>query len=387
MGTTIVTSAPMGPSPMDHRDLLFRALEVKARHHAEVSRQLEDPTVQQDHRKVTSLAQALGRLTKVVKVRGEILEATKALAEARELVQGDDREMADLARSEIPLLEARLDTLWPVAEDLLLEEEDALGDHGVILEIRAGVGGDEAGIFAGDIFGMYQRFCAANRLKLELMDESPAEMGGYKEVVVEINGAGAYRLLRYESGVHRVQRVPKTETQGRIHTSTVSVAVLPKAQELDIKLDWDKDVREDKMRAGGPGGQKVNKTESAIRLTHLATGITVHMQDEKSQHKTRASARTILMARVFDHFQRQIDAERAAQRKGMIGSAERSEKIRTYNFPQNRVTDHRCKLDLFDIEDVMQGGIAPFHAKLAEAERSEKLMDLLKRLEAQDGRA
>ena len=387
MGTTIVTSAPMGPSPMDHRDLLFRALEVKARHHAEVSRQLEDPTVQQDHRKVTSLAQALGRLTKVVKVRGEILEATKALAEARELVQGDDREMADLARSEIPLLEARLDTLWPVAEDLLLEEEDALGDHGVILEIRAGVGGDEAGIFAGDIFGMYQRFCAANRLKLELMDESPAEMGGYKEVVVEINGAGAYRLLRYESGVHRVQRVPKTETQGRIHTSTVSVAVLPKAQELDIKLDWDKDVREDKMRAGGPGGQKVNKTESAIRLTHLATGITVHMQDEKSQHKNRASARTILMARVFDHFQRQIDAERAAQRKGMIGSAERSEKIRTYNFPQNRVTDHRCKLDLFDIEDVMQGGIAPFHAKLAEAERSEKLMDLLKRLEAQDGRA
>ena len=371
---------------MDHRDLLLRALDVKARHHAEVTRQLEDPAVQQDHRKVTALAQELGRLSKLVRVRSELTDATRALAETNELARGDDREMAELARAEVPAIEATLGALWKSAEDLLLEEEDQLGDHGVILEIRAGVGGDEAGIFAGDLFGMYQRFCAQHRLKVELMDESPAEMGGYKEVVVEINGPGAYRLLRYESGVHRVQRVPKTETQGRIHTSTVSVAVLPKAEELDVKIDWEKEVREDKMRAGGPGGQKVNKTESAIRLTHLATGITVHMQDEKSQHKNRARARTILSTRVFDHFQRQIDAERAAARKGMIGTADRSEKIRTYNYPQNRVTDHRCKVDLFDVEGVMQGEIAPFHEKLAEAERSEKLTEMLQRLEQQGAR-
>jgi peptide chain release factor 1 len=338
----------------------------------------------QDHRKVAVLSQELGRLGRVVRLRTEIVEATRALADARELAAGDDREMAELAAAEVPTIESKLSTLWPAAEDLLLEEDDPLGDHGVILEIRAGVGGDEAGIFAGDVFGMYQHFCGLHRLKLELMDENAAEMGGYKEVVAEINGAGAYRLLRYESGVHRVQRVPKTETQGRIHTSTVSVAVLPKAEELDVKIDWEKDVREDKMRAGGPGGQKVNKTESAIRLTHLATGITVHMQDEKSQHKNRARARTILMARVFDHFQRQIDAQRAAARRGMIGSAERSEKIRTYNYPQNRVTDHRIEFSVFDLEGVMQGELAPFHAKLAEAERGDKLRDLLKRLETEE---
>jgi peptide chain release factor 1 len=289
--------------------------------------------------------------------------------------------MAELAQTELPGLTRELGELWPKAEDLLLEDDDTLGDHGVILEIRAGEGGDEAGIFAGDLFGMYQRFCTLHRLKFEVLDESPGAMGGYKEVVAEINGAGAFRSLRYEGGVHRVQRVPKTEKQGRIQTSTASVAILPKAEEVDIRIDWEKDVREDTMRAGGPGGQKVNKTESAIRLTHLATGITVHMQDEKSQHKNRARARTILMSRVFDHFQSKADAERAAARRGMIGTAERSEKMRTYNFPQNRVTDHRVKLDVFDVEGVLQGGLAPFHEKLSQAERRERLEDLLRRLE------
>ena len=377
---------------MEHRDLLLRAMAAKARRHAEVQRQLEDPEVSQDHRRVAALSRELGRLSNVVQVARRILELTRSLAEAQELSGGDDPEMAELAASEIPATEAELEELWPRAEDLLLDEDDALGELDAILEIRAGVGGDEAGIFAGDVFGMYQHFCAGHRLRIEVLDEGAGEMGGFKEVVAEISGPGAYRLLRYESGVHRVQRVPKTETQGRIHTSTVSVAVLPKAEELDVKIDWDKEVREDKMRAGGPGGQKVNKTESAIRLTHLATGITVHMQDEKSQHKNRAKARTILLTRVFDHFQTQLDAERSATRRGMIGSAERSEKIRTYNFPQNRVTDHRVEFSVFDMEGVLGGRLEPFHEKLAEAERGEKLKDLLRRLESgedqrADGRA
>jgi len=369
---------------MDTRELLLRALEAKSRRHAEVSRKLEDPDVVQDHRKVTTLSRELGRLNAVLRTRDGILAARRALADANELAQGDDAEMAELANAEIPETEARLEALWSEAEDLLLEEDDSLGDHDAIVEIRAGVGGDEAGLFAGDVFVMLQNFCGLHRLKIEVLDENPGEMGGYKEVVAEVNGAGAYRLLRYEGGVHRVQRVPKTETQGRIHTSTASVAVLPKAGEVDVRIDWEKDVREDKMRAGGPGGQKVNKTESAIRLTHLATGISVHMQDEKSQHKNRARARTILAARLFDHFQRQADAERAAARRGMIGSAERSEKIRTYNYAQNRVTDHRVKVDVFDLEGVLEGKLAPFHESLWKAEREAKLRDLLERLEADE---
>lgn len=370
----------------DRRALLLRALDVKARRHAEVTRQLEDPSVVQDHRRVAVLGQELSRLAKLVVIRGRLLDLMKAAAEARELADGSDAEMAELARAELPGMEAEEAGLWHQAEDVLLEGEDELGDHDVILEIRAGEGGDEAGLFAGELFQMYAYLCAKNRLKIEVLDENAGEMGGYKEVVAEVNGAGAYRLLRYEGGVHRVQRVPKTEKQGRIHTSTASVAVLPKAEEIDIRIDWEKDVREDKMRAGGPGGQKVNKTESAIRLTHLATGLTVHMQDEKSQHKNRAKARMILSSRVFDHFQRQADAQRAAARRGMIGTGERSEKIRTYNYPQNRVTDHRVEFSLFDLESVLQGDIDPFRRKLAEAERDEKLRDVLKRLET-EGRA
>ncbi|MCE9634134.1 MAG: peptide chain release factor 1 [Planctomycetes bacterium] len=369
---------------MEHRDVLLRALAAKARRHAEIQRQIENPVVSQDHRKVSQLAQELGRLTPAAHLHTKIVGLRKSIADARELAAGSDAEMAELAASEIPGLDAELEPLWPKAADLLLDEEDKLGDHSVILEIRAGEGGDEAGIFAGDIFGMYQHFCASHRLKLEVLDENAGVMGGYKEIVAEINGTGAYRLLKFEGGVHRVQRVPKTEKQGRIQTSTASVAVLPKAEEIDIKIDWEKDVREDTMRAGGPGGQKVNKTESAIRLTHLATGLMVHMQDEKSQHKNRAKARMILMSRVFDHFQSKADAERAATRRDMIGTAERSEKIRTYNFPQNRVTDHRVRLDVFDIAGVMQGELGAFHQKLTEAERSAKLNELLDRLETQD---
>lgn len=373
---------------MDDRDtLILRALGAKARRHAEVSRLLEDPAVASDHRRASSLAQELGRLTPALRLHDRIVAARKALDDARELAQGDDDELRDLAGVEAAELERTISAQRREAEDLLLEGDDGLGDHGVILEIRAGVGGDEAGLFAGDLFEMYRHLCARHRLRVEVLDESPGEMGGYKEIVAEITGPGAYRLLRPEGGVHRVQRVPKTETQGRIHTSTASVAVLPVAEEVDVRIDWDKEVREDKMRAGGPGGQKVNKTESAIRLTHIETGLTVHMQDEKSQHKNRAKARTILAARLFDLLQGQADAERAAQRRGMIGNADRSTKIRTYNFPQQRITDHRIEFSVHNLDAVLHGELGVLHGKLAEAEREEKLRALLKRLEDEAGGA
>jgi peptide chain release factor 1 len=333
---------------MIDRDILLRALAANAARHAEIARELEDPEVVADHHRVRELSRALGQLSAFARLHAVVLETRAALDEARELVAGDDAELRELAQA----------------------------------EIRAGVGGDEAALFAGDLFGMYGHFCQAHRLKIEVLDQNAGEMGGYKELVAQVSGAGAYRLLKFESGGHRVQRVPKTESQGRIHTSAATVAVLPKAEEVDVHIDWDQDVREDKMRAGGPGGQKVNKTESAIRLTHLETGLTVHCQDEKSQHKNRARARSILAARVFDHFQRKAHAERAAQRKGMIGSGDRSQRIRTYNFPQNRVTDHRLGFSSHDLEGVLLGSLDEFHQRLRLAEREERLRELAKELEA-----
>jgi peptide chain release factor 1 len=368
---------------MIDRDILFRALAVKAHRHAEVGRMLEDPAIVVDHNKVRNLSRELGTLREFARVHGELAAARKGIADAKEMAAGGDPEMAELAQSEITSLEPKLEELWTDAERVLADT-DELGDRGVILEIRAGVGGDEAGIFAGDLFEMYTRYCATHKLKIEVLDQSAGDMGGFKEIVAEITGHEAYNLMRLEGGVHRVQRVPKTETQGRIHTSTATVAVLPLAEELDVKIDWDKEVREDKMRAGGPGGQKVNKTESAIRLTHLATGLTVHMQDEKSQHKNRAKARQILAARLFDHLQSKVDAERAATRKGMVGTADRSTKIRTYNFPQDRATDHRIEFSLFNLDEVMAGKIEPFHEKLRLAEREEKLKRLIAEMQAKE---
>jgi len=368
---------------MIDRDILLKALAVKADRHAELAKQLEDPAIVVDHNKVRVISREMGGLRDFARVHGEIVAAKKGVSDAKEMLAAGDRELAELANAEIKSLEPRLEELWGEAE-ILLADKDELGDRGVILEIRGGVGGDEAAIFAGDLFDMYSHYCANHKLKVEVLDQSPSEMGGFKEIVAQVTGHEAYNLLRLEGGVHRVQRVPKTETQGRIHTSTATVAVLPEAEEVDIDIDWDKDVREDKMRAGGPGGQKVNKTESAIRLTHEETGITVHMQDEKSQHKNRARARQILAARLFDHFQSQVDAERAATRKTMVGNADRSTKIRTYNFPQDRATDHRIEFSLFNLDEVMAGKIEPFHEKLRLAEREEKLKALIASMQAKD---
>jgi peptide chain release factor 1 len=224
----------------------------------------------------------------------------------------------------------------------------------VVLEIRAGTGGDEASLFAGDLFRMYERFAAKQGWKVEVATASEGSMGGYKEIVAEIRGRGAFSKLKFESGVHRVQRVPDTEAQGRIHTSTATVAVLPEAQEVDIAIN-EADLKVDTLRAGGAGGQHVNKTESAIRLTHLPTGIVVMMQEDRSQHRNRAKAMAVLRARLYDFERQKQDAQRAAQRRGQVGSGDRSERIRTYNYPQGRVSDHRINLTLYKLPQIIEG--------------------------------
>jgi peptide chain release factor 1 len=264
-----------------------------------------------------------------------------------------DAEMRTMAATEKPALEARLAALEQRIKVALIPK-DAMDDRNVVLEIRAGTGGDEASLFAGDLFRMYERFAAKQGWKVEVATASEGSMGGYKEIVAEIRGRGAFSKLKFESGVHRVQRVPDTEAQGRIHTSTATVAVLPEAQEVDIAIN-EADLKVDTLRAGGAGGQHVNKTESAIRLTHLPTGIVVMMQEDRSQHRNRAKAMAVLRARLYDFQRQKQDAARAAQRRGQVGSGDRSERIRTYNFPQGRVSDHRINLTLYKLPQIIEG--------------------------------
>lgn len=265
----------------------------------------------------------------------------------------DDPDMREMAAAEKPVLEAKRDALTEELRVALLPK-DAMDERNVILEIRAGTGGDEAAIFAGDLFRMYERYAAKQGWKTEIMTASEGTKGGFKEIVAEISGRGPFAKLKFESGVHRVQRVPDTETQGRIHTSAATVAVLPEAEEVDIEIKPD-DLKVDTMRSSGAGGQHVNKTESAIRITHIPSGIVVAVQEERSQHKNRAKAMAMLRSKLYEAERTKLDSARAADRKEQIGSGDRSERIRTYNFPQGRVTDHRINLTLYNLPKVIEG--------------------------------
>ena len=269
------------------------------------------------------------------------------------LSDGDDAEMAEMAAMELEELAAKLPEMESALEILLLPKDSA-DELNVIVELRAGTGGDEAALFAGDLYRMYARYADLQGWKSEIISQSEGDIGGYKEIVTAIRGKGVFARLKFESGVHRVQRVPETESGGRIHTSAATVAVLPEPEEVDVKIE-EKDLRVDVFRASGPGGQSVNTTDSAVRITHLPTGITVSQQDEKSQHKNRAKAMQVLRARLFEAERERADSERAADRKSQVGSGDRSERIRTYNFPQGRVTDHRINLTLHKLEKILAG--------------------------------
>ena len=291
-----------------------------------------------------------------------VVEAVKAYRVAQRELEGvtgliedpaTDPEMRSIAAEERPELEARRAALEQQLRIALIPR-DAMDERNVILEIRAGTGGDEAALFAGDLFRMYERYAATQGWKVEIVTASEGSMGGYKEIIAEIRGRGAFAKLKYESGVHRVQRVPDTEGSGRIHTSTATVAVLPEAQEVDVPIN-DTDLKIDTLRSSGAGGQHVNKTESAVRITHMPTGIVVMMQEDRSQHRNRAKALAVLRTRLYDFQRQKQEAARAAERRGQVGTGDRSERIRTYNFPQGRLSDHRINLTLYKLPQIMEG--------------------------------
>ncbi len=301
------------------------------------------------------LAKEYAELTPVVKAVRALMDARAEAQDLAELIADPegDSDMAELAVDELEAIKLRVPELEQAVQILLLPK-DADDDRNVIIEVRAGTGGDEAALFAGDLFRMYQRYADIAKWKLEIINANEAAMGGYKEISAAITGKGVFARLKYESGVHRVQRVPETEASGRIHTSAATVAILPEAEEVDVQID-EKDLRIDVFRASGPGGQSVNTTDSAVRITHLPTGLVVSQQDEKSQHKNKAKGMKVLRARLYEAERMRADAERAKERKGQVGTGDRSERIRTYNFPQGRVTDHRINLTLYKLDKMLAG--------------------------------
>lgn len=319
----------------------------------DLDKKLQDPAVVADRDAYRRLMQERSHLSPVVDKLSELSLLTKQLHEAEELSQ--DPEMEEMAKSEIVQLEEKIAACEREAK-ILLVPPDPLEGKNIIMEIRAGTGGEEAALFALDLYSMYSRYAEKRGWKMEVMNRTMAELGGIKELVVSISGRDVYGSLRWESGVHRVQRIPVTENSGRIHTSAATVAVLPEAEETEVVIR-DEDIRIDVMRAGGHGGQCVNTTDSAVRITHIPTGLVVIQQDEKSQLKNKNKAMRVLRARLFDLEEKKKNAERAAERRSMVGSGDRSERIRTYNFPQNRLTDHRIGLTIYKLDQVMQGNL------------------------------
>ena len=336
----------------------------------EVGKELADPLVARDPSKLKALGREHTRLAPVVRLADRLARLERELVQARELADESDPELAALARADLARLPPEIEAVSQELHELLLPQ-DPHDARDAIVEIRAGTGGDEAALFAADLYRMYQRFSERNRLSWEPLSLSEGTLGGLKEAIVAVRGEGAYGLLRRESGVHRVQRVPATETQGRIHTSAATVAVLPEAEEVDVKIE-DKDIRVDVFRSSGPGGQSVNTTDSAVRITHLPTGLVVSQQDQKSQQQNKLKAMEVLRARLLDRMIAQQESARARERRAMVGTGDRSAKIRTYNFPQSRVTDHRINLSVHNLGDVIDGHLDQLVDALRMASRQEQ---------------
>ncbi|MDO8526277.1 MAG: peptide chain release factor 1 [Deltaproteobacteria bacterium] len=351
---------------------MFTKLEKLVRRFEDINRQLSDPKVIGDNQLFQKLSKESSDLVEMVKAFKEYTEVQKDLEQNRELFNHEkDPEIKQMAKDEIPHLENRLKSIEEHIKILLLPK-DPNDDKNVFLEIRAGTGGDEAGLFAADLFRMYQRYAESMRWQMEVIESSAGGIGGFKEIIIQVNGKNVYSGLKYEGGVHRVQRVPATEQQGRVHTSAVTVAVLPEADEVEVKIE-EKDLRFDTFTASGPGGQHVNKTQSAVRYTHIPTGIVVACQEERSQHKNKARAMKLLKAKIYDKMLHDQQAEIAKNRKGMVGTGDRSDKIRTYNFPQNRLTDHRIGLTLYQLDKVMDGHLEEVISPLRTHFQSEAL--------------
>jgi peptide chain release factor 1 len=353
--------------------MIDRLAELEARHE-EIGRQLSTPEVASNPMQLAELGRELARLDPIVSGLREWRAVREELDGARAMADDPDEEMRTMAREEIERLGAREKALEAELR-LQLVPRDPNDDRNVILEVRAGAGGDEASLFAADLYRMYARYAERRRWKVEILTTSESEAGGFKEVIAEVRGAAAYSRLKFESGVHRVQRVPTTEAQGRIHTSTATVSVLPEADEVEVQID-EKDLRVDVYRSSGPGGQSVNTTDSAVRITHLPTGLVVAIQDEKSQHKNRAKAMSVLRARLLEAEQERMAAERGEERRSQVGSGERSEKIRTYNFPDDRVTDHRIGLTVHNLPGLLEGDLDRVVEPLLEADQARRLADI-----------
>jgi len=344
--------------------------------YGEIERQISDPALATETAKLVALSKERGKIRPLVSKYRDYKKLVAGIDEARQILEdaSADPDLRTMAEEEIEQLTARKDSLLEEIQNTLVMADEMHVDS-VIMEIRAGTGGEEAALFARDLYEMYLRYAATRRWRVEQLDFSPSEKGGFREVIISVKGEGVWAELGYEGGGHRVQRVPETEAQGRVHTSAATVAVLPEPEEVDIQIN-PADVVEHVSRAGGPGGQNVNKVSSAIRLEHVPTGITVNMREEASQHKNRSKAWRILRSRVFELYESQRRAERESQRRTMIGSGDRSDKIRTYNFPQNRMTDHRIGLSLYNLDKIINGDMQELIAALREHDRQQRLKNL-----------
>lgn len=351
---------------------MFPSLQENLRRYEELELQLQDPDVLSDTPLLLGLQREYGGLTKIATKVRRFNQLEEDIATATEMYREEtDHQSKELAKAELDTYQKEFDELNSELEEIVLAG-DSLTRGSCIMEIRAGAGGDEAALFARDLFEMYRRYFDLQGWKHEILELNASELGGMKELTMSVSGEGCFHRLQFESGGHRVQRVPETESQGRVHTSAATVAIMPEATEVEIKID-NEDLQIDTMRAGGPGGQKVNKTESAVRITHLPTGIVVKCQDEKSQHKNRAKAMRVLRGRILEKKTQEVADARSEHRRTLVGSGDRSQRIRTYNFPQNRITDHRINLSIHKLDQVMQGMLDGLLDGLLEFDRMERL--------------